>query len=49
MIEQQSKEYDKCLRCGRKLKTPENRLRGYGKICYQKQITKNNVKKLFTN
>lgn len=31
-----SKEYKYCLRCGRKLKSPETRLRGYGKICEKK-------------
>ena len=29
-------EFDRCLRCHRKLKTPENRLRGMGKICWEK-------------
>lgn len=43
------KEYDRCLRCGRKLKSAENRLRGYGKICWQKMKKDNRyVKKLFT-
>lgn len=40
------KEHKYCLRCGRKLKTPENRLRGYGKICWLK-IQKNKRRKLF--
>lgn len=43
----EQKQYDRCLRCGRKLKTTENRLRGYGKICWEKIIIKNS-KKLFT-
>ena len=43
----QHKEYDRCLRCGRKLKKSEYRLRGYGKICWEKIIVKNS-KKLFT-
>ena len=30
------KEYNYCLRCGRKLKSKEARLRGYGKTCYAK-------------
>lgn len=30
------KEYDKCLRCNRKLKSEINRQRGYGEICWQK-------------
>lgn len=27
------KEYDRCLRCGRKLKNPEARLKGFGPVC----------------
>ena len=30
------RDYVYCLRCGRKLKTPEARQKGYGKICEQK-------------
>lgn len=30
------KEYDRCLRCGRKLKDPEYRSIGYGPVCYEK-------------
>lgn len=30
------KEYQYCLRCGRKLKSTENRLRGMGPICWEK-------------
>lgn len=30
------KEYDKCLRCGRKLKSSINRKRGYGEVCWNK-------------
>lgn len=40
------KEYEYCLRCGRKLKKPEARQRGYGKICEQKMKTESS-KKLF--
>lgn len=32
----EDKEYDRCLRCGRKLKNEEYRRIGYGKICYNK-------------
>ena len=28
--------YKYCRRCGKRLKGEENRLRGYGKICYEK-------------
>ena len=37
-IEATPKEYDKCLRCGKKLKTPISRKRGYGEECYNKMI-----------
>ena len=30
------KEHEYCLRCGRKLKSPENRLRGMGLTCWKK-------------
>ena len=43
MSESKPKEYDRCLRCGRKLKSKENRLRGYGKICYKKQKMSKNT------
>ena len=33
-------EYTFCRRCGRRLKTPENRARGMGRVCWEKsQIT----------
>lgn len=32
----EDKQYKYCLRCGRKLKTEENRARGMGKVCWQK-------------
>lgn len=35
-----------CLRCGRKLKTPDAQERGYGKVCWEKQ-QKDNQTKLF--
>lgn len=28
--------YKYCMRCGKRLKGEENRLRGYGKICFEK-------------
>ncbi len=42
--------YFKCLKCGRNLKTPETRKRGYGSICWQ-QIKGEMLKKdnLLTN
>lgn len=33
------KEYEYCLRCGRKLKSPKTRKQGYGDICYKKLKT----------
>jgi len=33
------KEYEFCLRCGRKLKSPETRLKGYGTVCEKKMRT----------
>lgn len=30
------KKYIKCLRCGRKLKTPESQMCGYGSVCKDK-------------
>jgi hypothetical protein len=32
------KEHEYCLRCGRKLKNPEARRLGYGKVCLEKSI-----------
>ena len=40
------KEYDHCLRCGRKLKNPEARKIGYGSTCLKKMQT-TTTKKLF--
>lgn len=40
------KEYEYCLRCGRKLKNPDARRIGMGVIC-QKKVEKKKIKKLF--
>ena len=32
-------EYVYCLRCGRKLKNPENKIRGMGRVCWEKSRT----------
>lgn len=37
------KEYEYCLRCGRKLKNPKARMIGYGVTCEKKM--KHNVKR----
>ena len=43
---EEKKEYTKCLRCGRKLKTEEARKIGYGRICFEKH-KKEKAKRLF--
>ena len=40
------KEHEFCLRCGRRLKTTENRIRGYGETCFKKR-KRNRQAKLF--
>lgn len=35
--EKEVKEYTHCLRCGRKLKNPEAKKIGFGKVCLEKQ------------
>jgi hypothetical protein len=37
-----------CIRCGRKLKTPESQELGFGKICWEKWNSGSNIKPLFT-
>lgn len=44
-----SKEYQFCLRCGRRLKTPENRKRGMGETCWNKSNVLHHTKLLFNN
>lgn len=39
--------YEFCIRCGRRLRTPESQERGMGKICAEKYIEKEGKKKLF--
>lgn len=47
-MKEELKEYDRCLRCGRKLKNPESRKTGYGIVCTTKQLyKKKDIKKLF--
>ena len=45
-MEYQTKEYSFCLRCGRKLKNPKFRQRGYGDVCWKK-VNGKKVKTLF--
>ncbi len=40
-------EYENCLRCGRKLKTPESKILGFGKVCYEKYNSEAKYKELF--
>ena len=41
------KEYEYCLRCGRKLKNPEAKKIGYGITCLKKLKTDAKFRKLF--
>ena len=41
------KEHEFCLRCGRRLKKLENRIIGYGNICYKKQQSEPSKNRLF--
>ena len=40
-------EYDKCGRCGRRLKNPESRRLGFGAVCYSKVQTRRGYVPLF--
>lgn len=47
---QEDKLHENCLRCGRKLKNPINKKRGYGDVCFKKYMAEHvndNKKKLF--
>ena len=46
-MEKNTKEYDRCLRCNRKLKNEEARKIGYGKICLEKIKKADKIKRLF--
>lgn len=35
----EKKEYGKCVRCGRRLKSAEAQERGYGKTCWKKHLS----------
>lgn len=37
-----------CIRCGRKLKTPESQELGFGKICWEKWNSGTHIKPLFS-
>ena len=41
-------EYDRCGRCGRRLKKPESRRLGFGAVCYSKVQTKRKNVPLFS-
>lgn len=43
----EQKEHEYCLRCGRKLKSLENRQRGMGKVCWEKSQQMSIQKPLF--
>ena len=41
-------EYDRCGRCGRRLKNPESRRLGFGAVCYSKIQTRRERVPLFS-
>ena len=41
------KDHEYCLRCGRKLKNPKAREKGFGAICERKIKQEENAKRLF--
>jgi len=41
-------EYDRCGRCGRRLKNPESRRLGFGAVCYSKVQTRQERVPLFS-
>lgn len=43
-ISPSKKLYSQCIRCGRALKNPVAQERGYGDICWQKQLHDNQTK-----
>jgi len=45
-MEDKQKDHNRCLRCGRKLKSEEARKIGYGKVCLEK-MQKRKTKRLF--
>lgn len=43
----EKKEHEFCLRCGRRLKNPQVREKGYGAVC-EKKIRAEQINKLFS-
>lgn len=41
-------EHEYCLRCGRRLKSQEARMLGYGTVCYKKMQSQKSVPRLFS-
>lgn len=41
------KLYERCIRCGRKLKNEESKKLGFGKVCFEKWYHEVNAKPLF--
>lgn len=39
--------HEKCLRCGRKLRTEDSKLLGFGKVCWEKFNAEDNFQQLF--
>lgn len=46
-LKSDTKEHEYCMRCGRKLKNPEAKIKGYGSVC-EKRIQTDNKRRLFT-
>ena len=46
-IKSKANEHEFCLRCGRKLRNHDNRILGYGPVCYAKVQQEKVYKKLF--
>ena len=42
------KEHEYCMRCGRRLKNIDARIKGYGIVC-EKKIQNDNKRRLFTS
>lgn len=42
-----TEQYERCLRCNRKLKTHFAKVIGYGKVCWEKFNSEDNFQKLF--
>lgn len=46
--EQEKQDHEFCLRCGRKLKNPIARAKGYGAVCERKLLIESDKNRLFS-